>query len=83
MSNFSLNPAMVRGDLFQDSGKWKYTVQINMAEHWGDSNIYDAVLASYMETPPEVRGVIDGATDYWLVVTEPYHRNSYPVMVKI
>lgn len=87
--HFNLKPGMVQGELFKppapgaDGYKWKYTVQIDMTEHYSDLNIYEAVVAAYIKTPPSVRGVIDGATGYLLVVLEPYHRNAYPVAVKI
>jgi hypothetical protein len=87
MTHFSLQPGMVRGELFKPptdgGGKWKYTVQIDMSKHYNDLNIYDAVLASYRETPASVRGVIDGCTGYLLVVFDPYHKNAYPVAVMI
>jgi hypothetical protein len=87
MSNFSLNSGMVRGDLFTireaGGGKWKYTVQIDMSEHWDDVDIHKAVIDAFRETPSQVRGVVDNISGYQLVVLEPFHKNSYPVCVAI
>ena len=88
MSNFSLNSAMVRGDLFTiregggGGGKWKYTVQIDMTDLYDHWSIHEAVVAAFRKTPSEIRGVVD-CSGYQLVVLDPYHKNSHPVIVVI
>lgn len=72
---------MVRGELFAERGKWKYTVQIDMQDHYNDVDLYRAVRDAFRETSEAVRGVRGNCWGYWLVVLEPYHRNAYPVMV--
>lgn len=87
MTNFTLNPGMVRGDLFSiregGGGKWKYTVQLDMTQYYDDPDIQQAVIKAFFGTVEFIRGVKDGTTGYQLVVLEPYHRNSYPVCVVI
>lgn len=83
MTHFSLNPGMVRGELFTENGKWKYTVQINMYDFYNEVDIYEAVVKAFRATPSSTTGVVEGITGYWLVVLDPYHRNAYPVMVRI
>lgn len=84
---YSVSSAIVRGDLFTERGKWKYSVAIDMTNFYGTLLIHDAVRKAIRATPAEVRGVLDSAVSegsgYWLVVLEPYHRNSYPVMIKL
>jgi hypothetical protein len=85
MTHFSLNPAMVRGELFTiregGGGKWKYTVQFDMSMHWDDVDIQEAVIKSFRES--DDTGVVKEITGYQLVVQDPYHRNAHPVCVVI
>lgn len=80
---FTLDIHMVRGDLFTEHGKWKYTVAIDMCGSYDAIDLHSAVVRAFRSTPSDVRGVIDGVTGYRLVVLEPYHRNGYPVCVMI
>lgn len=85
---FSLNSGVVEGNLFNRrepgegfSGKWKYTIALDMTDYWDDVSAPDAVLRAYRDGKQD--GVLPGTTGYWLVVLEPYHRNAHPVMVAI
>lgn len=79
---FTLQSHMVRGDLFTKSGKWKYTVQIDMSiadfNHW---DIAEEVEKCFWLTDASVRGVVDGVSDMWLIVLDPYMKNGYPQMI--
>lgn len=78
---------MVRGELFTETGKWKYTVQIDMMGFYSELDINDAVRKALRNTDSDIRGVTDSAvapgSRYTLVVFEPYHKNAYPVMIKL
>ena len=85
---FTLNPGCVRGDLFVRrpesegfSGKWKYTVALDMSDYYNHQGPAEAVKAAW--DAGKQNGVVPGSTGFWLVVSEPYHKHSYPVMVAI
>jgi hypothetical protein len=87
---FSLSPGIVEGNLFVRrseaegvSGKWKYTIFLDMNQFWGHGpTVQDAVLAAWHAGSFE--GVVSGATGFWLVVTEPYCKGGgYPIMVAV
>lgn len=80
---FTLKPGLVRGDLYNLNGKWKYTVAIDMSDYYNVPDLQLAVKAAYMGTPENVRGVVDGVTGMWLVVLEPYHKHSHPQAVAL
>lgn len=85
--NFNLSPAMVRGELFTPTGKWKYTIQIDMTGYWEYFPLHEAIIKAVRKTPVEIRGVVDGAvgpdSEYILVVFDPYHKNGYPQMIRL
>jgi hypothetical protein len=101
---YGLNDTVVEGNLFvrRDgegfSGKWKYTIALDMRKYcMQDRELItpaDAVLAAWQDG--EFEGVGQsmarrpvGPEGYWLVVTQPYFIRpdgvdaSYPVMVKV
>lgn len=83
---FHVNDSLVRGDLFRSGGKWAYTVAIDMTGYWRGSEylIHDAVEKAYWGTDSTVKGVIDSCgPGLTLVVLEPCHENSHPVVVKL
>lgn len=84
---FSVSEGVVRGDLFNERGKWKYTVAIDMTEFYNFHPLQLAVLAAVRNTPAEIRGVVDGVVSensgFWLVVLEPNHAYPHPVMIKL
>jgi len=86
---YAVNDGLVRGLLFVRrpesegfSGKWKYEVALDMSDYWRHGpTCIDAVKAAWdAGKQNEVRS---DATGFWLVVPDPYHENSYPVMVAI
>ena len=87
MTNYSSSPSHVRGDLFTDSGKWKYTVVIDMEGVYDCPLLHEAIVDALRDTPSSFRGVVDGAvgsqSEYILVVLNPCHRNGYPVMIRL
>lgn len=84
---FSVDDGIVRGDLFNERGKWKYTVAIDMREFFNHEGVQLAVLAAIRSTPESVRGVKDSVvatgSGFWLVVLEPSHAYSHPVMIQL
>lgn len=87
MTNFSFNVAHVRGDLFLEGGKWKYTILIDMSHHYYDVDMRLGIVLSARSTPSEIRGVVDHAvsssSEYVLVVLDPCHQYSHPVMLRL
>lgn len=87
MVHYSNEPYHVRGDLFTETGKWKYTVQIDMRGEFHVIDLHRAVVRAARATPSETLGVMDGAVGpesrYWLVVLDPYHQNAHPQMIKL
>jgi hypothetical protein len=77
---------MVQGNLFNEhTGKWKYTVQIDMRKFYDAPHLVEhAVKQAFRATPPEVLGVNPTTiTGFKLVVLDPYHEREHPVMVTI
>lgn len=87
MTFYSNNPAHVRGELFSPSGKWRYTITVDMTGFWESIDIHKAVVEATRQTPSSLRGVVDGAVSslsgYVLVVQDPYHKRAYPIMVHL
>ncbi len=104
MTHFNLKSGVVQGNLFNRrsegwSGKWKYTVAIDMSDYYNLTTPIHAVAAAILDG--KVEGVVDSVWDrlrndptmgepdegkpdgYWLVVLEPYHRYAYPVMLAV
>jgi len=84
---FTTKEGMVRGDLFKKhSGKWAYTVSFNMSKFYHGTNIVDAVKQA-IRTPGAQNDVYESTVapgcGYYLVVLEPYHEHSHPVMVDL
>lgn len=84
---FTVNDSLVRGDIFTDTGKWKYSVAIDMTYFYDMFPLQEAVRRAAQRTPAEVRGVTDGVvadgSGYTLVVLEPVHQHGHPVMIKL
>lgn len=77
MTHYSNNPETVRADLFKDSGKWYTTVELNMGPYYDEPLIHDAVRRAYVDNiSPNMSGMT-------VVVLEPYHKHSHPVMLKV
>lgn len=86
---FQINDSFVRGELFTENLKWKYTVCIDMREYWGTTKgrpweIHDCVREAFYKTPSEIRGVVDGEfKDWFLFVPDPCHQYQYPIAIKL
>lgn len=81
MTHYSNDPAMVRVDIFKDTGKWYETLNIR----WVDYNalsIKDAFRISLLkhfeteEHPQRFNGM-------WAICLHPHHRFAHPLMVEI
>jgi hypothetical protein len=76
MSNYSINPAMIRVDFFKASGKWCRTEAV---EWRGYSNccIQDAFKESIrMHLGGRMGGMI-------AVCLDPYHEHAHPLMLVV
>jgi hypothetical protein len=74
---YSEDDSIVRCDFFNENGKWKYTVALNMRNFYDADTTYQAVEYALKEQYP------NKYTGLWYVVLEPYHKNSHPQMGKI
>jgi hypothetical protein len=72
--NYSDNPGMVRVDYFKPSGKWYMTEAHDMYDFYNELDIYKAVEMMLVRDDRYLR-------HFDIVVLEPFHRNSYPVMI--
>lgn len=86
---FTTKPGMVRGLLFVRrpesegfSGKWKYEIALDMSDYYDHSGGPAGAVKQAWEGGKQNQ-VVKTATGFWLVVPDPYHENSYPVMVAI
>ena len=77
MSHYSVNSGHCLVSLFKPSGKWKYDIQINMAPFYDESSIQEALVKALNQAPHWC----DLWKHYIAVCLEPYHKNSYPVMI--
>jgi hypothetical protein len=80
MTHFSENPGMVRVDYFKPSGKWYMTEAIDMSEFWDHGIIPNEAVKKALDASRPKR-----EPGWWrqftVVVTEPYHKSAYPVMI--
>lgn len=79
MTHYSNNPGLVRADFFKpESGNWYTSEELDMSYHYMDGpSVYDAVRNALAKT----RHGAEAEKRWIIVVLEPYHRNSYPVML--
>ncbi len=72
---YSIDEGVVRADRFKPSGKWYDSIALNMSGHYTTSLIHDAVRLA-----AEAQGV-KLETNWMLVVLEPYHQYSHPIII--
>lgn len=75
MSNYSVNPGMVRVDFFKPGGKWYMTEAWNMTGFWDEITPVDAV-EKMLERDERGAALLK---QFIVVVLQPYHRLEYPV----
>lgn len=85
---FSVKPHIVRGDLFRHNyNGWSQSVAIDMTRYHDHDDMREAILLAFNSTPAQILGVTHsakpGGTTYRLVVLEPYHKYSTPVIMSI
>ena len=81
MTHFSQKPGMVRVDIFKESGKWYDTLELDMDKQYNTLLIHDAINnAMAIQHPQWTHGKNAG---FHVVVLDPYHKNSHPVMYHI
>lgn len=74
---YSESDSIVRADRFKPSGKWYDSIALEMNDYYNvPPVVHDAVRLA-----AERQGVVvhEG---WWLVVLEPYHIHSHPVILK-
>lgn len=73
---FDPRPYMVRADFFTDDPrmKWKYTKALDMSEVYYLSFVHAAVSMAWKAMRPRMQSLV-------IVVLEPYHHQSCPVML--
>lgn len=80
------DPTKVRGDLFTDTGKWKYTVVLDYdGGDYHDGDLWVQALAALARASErKISGVtLEEIPEGWtLVVLEPYSKFSHPITVK-
>jgi len=81
-----VHPNRVEGDLFNEGGKWKYTVQLDY--EGGDYETWDLWTEARNALARATRRGISAVTlteiprGWWLVVLEPVGRSAHPIMVR-
>lgn len=83
---YSTNDRHVEAFLFNDTGKWKYTVCLDYSN--SDYNDFDLWSAAIFALEDATKKCISGVTltripkDWILFVPNPYNINSHPISVK-
>ncbi|MFW6046657.1 MAG: hypothetical protein ACOCP4_02560 [Candidatus Woesearchaeota archaeon] len=75
--NYSNEPYMVRVDIFKPSGKWYQTIAVNFQGLYEEPLIHNQIekgLEGYGWNIKSHKG-------WKVVVLEPYHQHSHPVMI--
>lgn len=80
---FSLNPEVVEGNLFNEDGKWKYQVALNYKGLYNHFEPIDATRLAWSNSVGSSGVTLEHIPKGWfLVVLEPYHIYSHPVMIR-
>lgn len=79
---FCLNPEMVRVDLFKGSESMKYytTLELKWDKYREDDGEYEDIKDTFIRLMKEQ---YPSFKEYYVVCLSPYHRHSYPLMIKI
>lgn len=73
---YAVSDGVVRADRFKPSGKWYDSIALEMGAVYDDNLIHDAVRRA-MELQR-----VKLEKDWMLVVLEPYHKHSHPIIIK-
>jgi len=79
--NYSENEGSVRASLFKTSGKWYSDYAIDMSAVYYTANIHDALKSAVRKDHPHLMN--DSYKGWRLVVLEPYHMHSHPLMITL
>jgi len=79
---FTMEEGMVRADRFKESGKWYDTFALPMRGFHDKPVIHEAVHAALnsMRIADTDRGFPHAAEGWFVVVLDPYHHNSHPIV---
>jgi hypothetical protein len=74
---YANSDSLVRADRFKPSGKWHDSFAIEMSHQFNSGNLHDGAREA-------IEAAIGGPiSDGWaVVVLEPYHKHSHPIMIK-
>jgi len=80
--NYSISPEMVRVDFFNERGKWKYTVAMKWDRYTSlaDDLVYEDIQDTFKRCLREQ--FPDRFIGLTAICLEPYHKNTYPLMVR-
>ncbi len=74
---YAVSETIVRADQFKPSGKWYQSIALEMGAHWTAPSIPDAIKECLMK-----QGYGEVKDGWSIVVLEPYHQHSHPIMIK-
>lgn len=80
--HYSPNPAHVECIRYKPSGKYYDAFAIDMADVYNDTDIHEAVKKSICRYFYGELGMVEDLFSRWIFsVSEPYHKNSYPILL--
>lgn len=79
MTHYSENPGMVRVDYFKPGGKWYMTEAHDMYDYWDSPKRLGLTLHEAIEEM--LRRDDAWRPHFTIVILQPYHVNSHPVMI--
>lgn len=73
---YSIEEGVVRADRFKPSGKWYDSIALDMSDFYNEPMQQNAIRGAM------ARQKISLEEGWSIVVLEPYHVNSHPMMLK-
>lgn len=78
---YTIDPAIVRVDIFKATGKWYTTIEINMADQYDMDSTTNAVKEALSRTKWKPIDDTSHLAPLFAVCLEPYHKNSFPIVI--
>ncbi len=79
---YSERDSDVRVDFFKESGKWYTTEAVRWTGSWEDGQLIEELAVSLFAHLKQPDGSLRLA-DMTAICLEPYHKNSYPLMLEV
>jgi hypothetical protein len=73
---YAISDSVVRADRFKPSGKWYDSIALEMGDFFERNGIHEAIKAAML------RQGVALEKDWSLVVLDPYHKHSHPIMLR-